>query len=191
MSTVFGCDGRHTRSGHSQSAPAAKNPKPGFSWGRMLAWVLIGILILVTLFPFYWMLRTAFSTGTALGSDSSSLLPADFTLGAFKRVLGLSTIEEAQAQGGSGASVHFWSSLRNSIIIVAAHHRRAGRFLARWPPTPSPGSSWPGRDKVFALFLAALMVPPIFTALPNFLLIKDLGSAEHRARQSAAPRSSS
>ena len=34
---------------------------------------------------------------------------------------------------------------------------------------------WPGRDKVFVLFLAALMVPPIFTMLPNFLLIKQLG----------------
>ena len=34
---------------------------------------------------------------------------------------------------------------------------------------------WPGRDKVFALFLAALMVPPIFTRIPNFLLIKHLG----------------
>ena len=28
---------------------------------------------------------------------------------------------------------------------------------------------------MFCLFLAALMVPPIFTALPNFLLIKNLG----------------
>ena len=34
---------------------------------------------------------------------------------------------------------------------------------------------WPGRDKVFALFLAGLMVPPIFTLLPNFVLIKKLG----------------
>jgi multiple sugar transport system permease protein len=35
--------------------------------------------------------------------------------------------------------------------------------------------TWPGRDKVFVLFLAALMVPPIFTSLPNFILIKNLG----------------
>ena len=34
---------------------------------------------------------------------------------------------------------------------------------------------WPGRDKIFFLFLAALMVPPIFTMLPNFVLIKNLG----------------
>ena len=35
--------------------------------------------------------------------------------------------------------------------------------------------TWPGRDMVFALFLTALMIPPIFTSLPNFILIKNLG----------------
>lgn len=34
---------------------------------------------------------------------------------------------------------------------------------------------WRGRDAVFALFLSALMVPSIFTAIPNFVLIKQLG----------------
>ena len=33
---------------------------------------------------------------------------------------GQSTVEEAQAQGGSGASVNFWLALRNSIIIAVA-----------------------------------------------------------------------
>src|SRR5436189_145348 len=34
---------------------------------------------------------------------------------------------------------------------------------------------WPGRDAVFFVLLTALMVPPIFTQLPNFLLMRDLG----------------
>jgi multiple sugar transport system permease protein len=34
---------------------------------------------------------------------------------------------------------------------------------------------WRGRDKVFGLFLAGLMVPAVFTLLPNFVLIKQLG----------------
>ncbi len=34
---------------------------------------------------------------------------------------------------------------------------------------------WRGRDTVFGLFLAGLMVPAIFTLLPNFVLIKQLG----------------
>ena len=52
-------------------------------------------MIIATLFPFYWMLRTALSTTKSLFSDPASLLPVDPTLGAFKRVLGLSTPEEA------------------------------------------------------------------------------------------------
>ena len=51
-------------------------------------------MIIATLFPFYWMLRTALSTTKSLFSDPGSLLPVDPTLGAFKRVLGLSTPEE-------------------------------------------------------------------------------------------------
>ena len=35
--------------------------------------------------------------------------------------------------------------------------------------------SFPGRDKLFFLFLTAMMIPPIFTLIPNFVLIKNLG----------------
>ena len=90
-------------------------------------------------------------------------------------MLGLATPEEAQAEGGSGAAVNFWLYLRNSIDLRHRHHGSVRCSSARWPPTPSPGCAGPGRDKVFALFLAALMVPPIFTMLPNFVLIKNLG----------------
>jgi multiple sugar transport system permease protein len=38
---------------------------------------------------------------------------------------------------------------------------------------------FPGRDKLFFLFLTAMMIPPIFTLIPNFVLIKNLGLAEH------------
>ncbi len=34
---------------------------------------------------------------------------------------------------------------------------------------------WPGRDAVFFIFLTALMIPPIFVQLPNFILVRDLG----------------
>src|SRR6187397_2645826 len=70
---------------------------------RLLLLTIIFLVFFVTLFPFYWMLRTALSNGKSLPSNPSSLLPADFTLGAFKRVLGFSTVEQAQAEGGSGA----------------------------------------------------------------------------------------
>jgi len=144
------------------------------SVGRTVAWVLLFILLIVTLFPFYWMLRTAFSDNTQLPGHPGSLLPVESTLGAFKRVLGLSTIEEAQAQGGSGAAVNFWLYLRNSLV-VATITTVCQVFFSAMAAYAFARLRWPGRDKVFALFLAALMVPPIFTTLPNFVLIKNLG----------------
>ncbi|RZU15933.1 carbohydrate ABC transporter membrane protein 2 (CUT1 family) [Kribbella rubisoli] len=144
------------------------------SVGRTVAWVLLVILLIVTLFPFYWMLRTAFSDNTQLPGHPNSLLPVETTLGAFKRVLGLSSIEEAQAQGGSGAAVNFWLYLRNSLV-VATITTVCQVFFSAMAAYAFARLRWPGRDKVFALFLAALMVPPIFTVLPNFVLIKNLG----------------
>ena len=34
---------------------------------------------------------------------------------------------------------------------------------------------FPGRDKIFAILLTGMMIPPIFIVLPNFVLIKNLG----------------
>ncbi|HWV76610.1 MAG TPA: carbohydrate ABC transporter permease, partial [Isoptericola sp.] len=83
--------------------------------GRVLAWAVMIIVLLVTLFPFYWMLRTALSSNGALYANSTSLLPVDFSWGGFERVFGLQSTEEAIAQGGSGASIDFWLYLRNSV----------------------------------------------------------------------------
>ena len=144
------------------------------SWGRVAAWAALVIALILTLFPFYWMLRTAFSTTRALPTDPSSLLPVDFTFGAFARVLGLSTPAQAIAEGGSGASVNFWLYLRNSLIYSTVV--TVGQvFFSAMAAYAFARLRWPGRDKVFALFLGALLVPPIFTSLPNFILIKNLG----------------
>ena len=148
--------------------------KRGFSWGKFAAVVVVALFVLVTLFPFYWMIRTALSNGRVLASQPNNLLPVNFTWGAFQRVLGLSSVADAQAQGGSGASVNFWLSLRNSVIIATAITLGQTTFSAMAAYAFSR-LQWPGRDIVFALFLAALMVPPIFTSLPNFLLVKSLG----------------
>jgi multiple sugar transport system permease protein len=160
-----------TTTGSALQATAGKQRR---SVGRFLAWTLMVLAILVTLFPFYWMLRTAFSTTNSLASKPGSLLPVDFTVGAFKRVFGLASVAEAQAEGGSGASVNFWLYLRNSIIY-ATLITVLQVFFCALAAYAFARLRWPGRDKVFALFLTALMVPPIFTSLPNFILIKDLG----------------
>lgn len=117
---------------------------------------------------------SAFSTTRSLPSDPTSLLPVDFTWGAFQRVLGLGTQAQAIAEGGSGAAVNFWRYLANSVIYAGAV--TVGQvFFCSLAAYAFARLRWPGRNAVFGLFLGALLVPPIFTSLPNFILIKNLG----------------
>ncbi|MFD7658379.1 carbohydrate ABC transporter permease [Actinosynnema sp. NPDC059797] len=145
----------------------------GPRWRRALGWAVLALLVLITLFPFYWMLRVSLSDNRALAANADSLLPAGFTLGAFERVLGLATLEEARAQGGSGASIDFWRYLLNSVLTSTLV--TAGQVLfSSMAAYAFARLRWPGRDAVFFVFLTALMIPPIFTALPNFVLMRDL-----------------
>ncbi|GEC02532.1 sugar ABC transporter permease [Streptomyces spinoverrucosus] len=142
--------------------------------GRAVAWAVMAAIVLVTLLPFYWILRTALSTNTGLAAQPADLLPVDFTTGGFERALGLQSTEEAIAQGGSGAGLAFWRYLLNSVL-VSTLITACQIFFSAMAAYAFSRLRWRGRDKVFGLFLAGLMVPTIFTLLPNFVLIKELG----------------
>ena len=144
------------------------------NWRRIGAWALVVLALIATILPFLWMIRTAFSTNGSLASNSTNLLPADFSWGAFKRVFGMQSTEEALAEGGSGAAIDFWVYLRNSILFSTVT-TASQVFFSALAAYAFARLRWPGRDKVFALFLATMLIPGIFTALPNFLLIKNLG----------------
>lgn len=141
---------------------------------RIIGAFLLAAIVIFTLFPLYWMLRTAFSNNRAMFSDATSLLPVDFTFGPIKRVFGLATPEEALAEGGSGASINFFRYLLNSIIVCTiitigqvVFSAMAAYAFARL--------QWRGREVVFYVVLVAMLIPAIFITLPNFLLVKDLG----------------
>lgn len=157
----------------ASAAPARRRPRR-IRWGRIVAWAILGVVLLITLFPFYWMLRTALSNNNALYLDPGNLLPVDPTLGGFRRVLGLATPEEAAAEGGTTGSINFWLYLRNSVIVSTVI--TAGQVLfSSMAAYAFARLTWKGRDIVFFIFLTAMMIPPIFVQLPNFILIRDLG----------------
>jgi len=155
-----------------RSAPRAARRR--LPVGKTLAWTyLVGVLF-ITVFPFYWVLRTALSNNYSLDTHPSALLPTGFTWGAFERVLGISSQAEALSQGGSGATVDLGLYLRNSLIYasiltvcVVLCSALAAYAFARL--------HWRGRNLMFSIFLCALMIPGILTLLPNFVFIKNLG----------------
>ena len=159
------------------TAPAAEAERPEarrFGIGRALAWVFMILVIFASLFPFYWMLRTALSSNNALYAGSDSLLPVQPSMGGFARVFGLQTGQEAIDAGGAGQPINFWRYLLNSVVVSTLI--TAGQvFFSAMAAYAFARLQWKHRDKVFAFFLGGLMIPAIFTLLPNFVLIKQLG----------------
>lgn len=156
------------------STASTRRSRRRFPLGRAVSWIYLSIVLIVTIFPFYWILRTSLSNNKALATNPSSLLPVDLTIGPFRRVLGLATLEEAQMQGGNIADFDLLLYLRNSLIfaglatvIVVLFSTFAAYAFSRL--------EWRGRDLVFGILMISLMVPLIMVMMPNFVLVKELG----------------
>lgn len=148
--------------------------KAGFNWGRLIAWIVVGLLILITIFPFYWALRTGLTTTRLLFTDTASLIPTDPTLLNFQRVLGMLSTEESIAAGGSGQKINFFLFLRNSFIM-ASMITFGQVFFSAMAAYAFARLRFPGRDALFLLFISALMIPGMVLLIPNFILIRNLG----------------
>ncbi len=142
--------------------------------GRAAAWAVLIALLLITLMPVWMVVKTALMPNADLFTQSANPVPVDPTLLNFKRVLGLLSQEESMAQGGSGAQINFARAVGNSlmftgiiVVMQIGFAAMAAYAFARL--------RWPGRNVVFGLFVASMMVPGVVTFIPNFVLMKDLG----------------
>lgn len=136
----------------------------------MIAWFFVILAIVVTLLPFWWVIRTSLSNNKSLIAHPDSFMPVDFTTINFARVLGMTDKATAMAAGGSGQTINFWLFLRNSVIVAlltvsgqTVFSSMAAYAFARL--------RFPFRDQIFFMYLAALMIPGIVTLIPNYLLI--------------------
>jgi multiple sugar transport system permease protein len=156
----------------SSSIPGQK----AASWSplRLIAWVALLLMLALTLVPLAVMLKTALTHPQQLFADASSLWPADATLINFRRVLGLLSEEEDMAVGGAGGGVNFARALGNSVlftliivVLQTTNSAMAAYAFARL--------KFPGRDLLFKLFLASMMLPGVVLFIPNFVFIKEMG----------------
>ena len=141
---------------------------------RWLAWAALALVMAVTIAPLGVVLKTALTPPAQLFTESTALLAQNATLLNFKRVVGLLSEDESIAQGGSGAEIDFATALGNTALFTAIIvvmqtlcAAMAGYAFARL--------RFPGRDVLFGLFVASMMVPGVVTFIPNFVLLRDLG----------------
>lgn len=145
-----------------------------FSLFRVLTWALLVTLLAFTALPLWMVLKTALVHPNALFSSATDLWPTDPTVLNFKKVLGLISMEEAQALGGSGAEIDLLQALLNSVMftLITVVMQTTCAAMAAYA---FARLRFPGRQTLFGLFVASMMVPGVVTLIPNFILIRDLG----------------
>jgi len=133
-----------------------KGIRRGGHWFLNLLMILICLIMII---PFYWVIVTAFVPQLSAFGKPPDWTPSTLTLENVRRVFD---------------EVPFWqqffNSLKVSLLITVGSvitSTMAAYAFARL--------RFPGRDLIFVIFLAALMVPSQVTIIPTFILVRNLG----------------
>ncbi len=113
-----------------------------------------------TLFPFLWAVSGAFKSYQEITSGSMSIFPNEPTFNAFIKLFKMDDLFLRWAFNS------FWLCTLGTVINVVLNSM-AGYSLARL--------SFKGRDAVFYLIIATIMVPGQVLLIPNYLIVKNLG----------------
>jgi ABC-type glycerol-3-phosphate transport system permease component len=135
------------------TAEAVQRPRAPFPWGKIIVYTILGFGALLSLLPFLWMVSWSFMSGL------------EVTLGRFiPSRLFIENYSTAWTQG------NFAQYMRNSVIISAISI--IGLLTFCIPAAYAfARMRFVGRNVLFALMLATLMIPDIVTLIPNFLTV--------------------
>lgn len=145
----------------SQSLSVARTAKPRRHSGVLLALAYLGLIVgaFVMIVPFLWMISSSLKADNQVLAYPPVWIPADIQWGNYLKVLVL---------------LPFGRYLLNTTVVSVTvtalevfTSSLAGYSFARL--------HFPGRDRLFLLYLGTLMVPGQVTIIPNFLLVSLFG----------------
>ena len=123
------------------------------NWTLLFVYVILGIFSISTLIPFAWMLFTSFKTLQEV--DKPGLLPHQWEGGNYREVF-------KQIPFGQYYLNSFLIAAWVTFLTVVTSAMSAFAFARM---------QWKGRDQVFLLYLATMMVPGVVTMIPNYTII--------------------
>ncbi|OCA85826.1 sugar ABC transporter permease [Bacillus sp. FJAT-27225] len=124
-------------------------------WVAGIILTIGGLLVSV---PFVWMILSAFKPESEVMQLTPTLFPEEFTLENFENLF---------------VNMNFGVYLKNTIIIVLWSF--FGLFLNAMAGYAFAKYQFKGRDKLFYLVLATMMIPGQVTMIPVYLILNEMG----------------
>jgi multiple sugar transport system permease protein len=123
----------------------------------MWFFIVVGLFIMVI--PGVWMVLASFKTRAEIMEVPMRLLPNEFMLKNYTDAI---------------KYTFFPRTLLNSLIVTIAV-TLANIFTCTWGGYTFSKLRWPGRDTVFLILLATMMIPGFLTVIPRYILVAKLG----------------
>ncbi|MCL6613588.1 MAG: carbohydrate ABC transporter permease [Firmicutes bacterium] len=124
--------------------------------------LILAVLSLLFVFPLFWMVVTALKRPEDLATYPVSIMPPAPQWKHFRELLLTNDV------------IYFWRALRNSLtlslvqtVIVTLSSALAGFGFARYRAR--------GKDFLFTVLLATMMLPTLVTLIPQYILFSQLG----------------
>ena len=124
---------------------------------RFFLYILLTILGIIVLFPFIWMLITAFKP--EYEALSMNLFPKDPTIQNFVKVI---------------RNFSFGRYFINSIIVASSAGILATLF-ATLAAYPMAKKNFPGKTILLGAFLSSMMIPGLMFMIPQFVIVSKFG----------------
>ena len=128
--------------------------------------VVLTLLSLTLVLPFVWMVLTSLKPLEEVGSGN--WIPSRWVWSNYRAILGLVT-DDARLIGIEYAR-WYWNS-----IFVASWVTFGQVFTSSLAAFSFSRLRWPGRDKLFLLYLATMMLPGLVMMIPNYQIMISLG----------------
>jgi multiple sugar transport system permease protein len=160
------------------TGPRREPPKKGRSGTRQrtewsaLRWLVYVVLVagaIIFLAPFAWLVSASFQNLTEIFSVSPHWIPHDVTTAGYRQFLNLGHLTNSQRGQGTGD----WKWFANSAF-VAISVTVLQTFFNALAAYVFAKRRFPGRDAIFMVFLATMMVPGQVTLIPNYIITKHI-----------------
>lgn len=131
-------------------------------------YLFLGIMAIIVLIPFYWMFNVSFqSAKEVMDSTSLSFYPKEFSPHNYREVLFFTS-------ESTGADNNFGRFLYNTLF-VAFFSTLGGTLFSILVAFALARLNFKGREFIFSLLLATMMIPGEMLVITNFLTVSKLG----------------
>lgn len=127
--------------------------------GRFIVYILLILLSIAMLFPFFWMVRSAFMTNREIMTTPIQWLPSHYDLENFKKAFERAPFGKYFINSAIIVLINMVGCILSSSFIAFGFSRL--RF--------------PGRKLWFALLLSTMMIPQTVLMIPQFLIWQSVG----------------